>query len=126
MPNAQMQACIDACDACALACEHCSVACLAEPNVKDMARCIALDMDCADICRLASSYMARNSEQTALLCETCAGVCERCAEECGKHKMDHCQACADACNRCAEACRQMNSSNTSGSVRSGQGAGAHH
>ena len=49
------QACLDACNACADACDRCSTACLQVADVKMMARCIALDMDCAAICRTAVS-----------------------------------------------------------------------
>jgi hypothetical protein len=42
--------------------QACATKCLQEPDVKRMARCIALDMDCAAICRLASGYMAPGSE----------------------------------------------------------------
>jgi hypothetical protein len=107
MPHAAMQSCIDACNACAIACDHCAASCLQEKDVKMMARCIALDIDCAEICRLASAYMGRGSELAAQLCATCADVCETCGEECARHDMDHCKACAEACRRCAEECRRM-------------------
>jgi len=52
------QSCIAACNACADACDHCSTACLKEPDVNMMARCIALDIGCAAVCRLAAACMA--------------------------------------------------------------------
>lgn len=107
MPHEKFQSCIDACYACATACDHCAVSCLEEQDVKSMARCIKLDMDCAQICRLAASYMARGSEFSQTLCRLCAEVCQACAEECGKHQMDHCQRCARACRNCAEECSRM-------------------
>lgn len=107
MAHEQFQECIDACNACAAACDHCATACLGEDDVKMMARCIALDMDCAQICRLASGYMARGSEVAAALCRQCADVCAACGDECAKHQNDHCQQCAEACRRCAEVCRRM-------------------
>ena len=107
MAHEQFESCIDACNECADACDHCASACLDEKNVTAMARCIKLDMDCAAICRLAVSYMARGSEFAREICKLCAQVCDECAEECSRHKMDHCQACADACRRCAEECRRM-------------------
>jgi hypothetical protein len=103
----QIQSCIDACNACADACDHCAASCLREDNVKMMARCIALDIDCAAICRLASGYMARGSPLAAEVCEACARVCDACGEECAKHKARHCQECAQTCRRCAEECRRM-------------------
>ncbi|VWX61942.1 Uncharacterized cysteine-rich protein YhjQ [Burkholderiales bacterium 8X] len=106
MTDLANQACIDACNACADACDFCSTACLQEDDVKMMSRCIALDMDCAAICRLAAGYMARGSSFAPQLCQLCATVCETCSQECAKHDMDHCRQCA-ACRRCADACRAM-------------------
>ena len=103
----EFRACIEACYACAAACDHCSTACLQEDDVKMMARCIALDMDCAQICRTAAAFMARGSDSARDLCRLCADVCTACGDECGKHDMDHCQACAQACRACADACRRM-------------------
>lgn len=99
--------CIEACDACASACDRCAAACLQEQDVAAMSRCILLDMDCADLCRLTSSYLARSSEQAAAVSRFCADVCEACAQECGKHAAAHCQACERACLRCAEECRRI-------------------
>ncbi|MGQ3122504.1 MULTISPECIES: four-helix bundle copper-binding protein [Variovorax] len=100
-------ACIEACNQCAIACNHCAIACLKEDNVKMMARCIALDMDCAAICQLAAAAIARGSEHKKEICELCADICEACAEECAKHKAPHCQSCATACRACAVACLEM-------------------
>ena len=72
-----------------------------------MARCIQLDMDCAQICRLAAALMSRGSQFAEDLCRVCAEVCEACADECSQHEHDHCQRCAEACRRCAEECRRM-------------------
>lgn len=107
MMQEQLQACIDACNACATACQHCAAECLREDDVKMMSACIALDMDCADMCRVAAGALARASELSGYICQTCAEVCKTCADECGKHAMDHCQACAQACRECADQCRQM-------------------
>jgi hypothetical protein len=60
MAHQQHAECIEACYACADACDHCAVACLAEDDPRIMARCIELDMDCAQVCRLAATYMARD------------------------------------------------------------------
>lgn len=99
---ADLQTCIDACNACALACDRCAAACLAEPDPAAMARCIRMDLDCAQLCRLLASLLARDSENATLIAEDCAEVCERCADECERHAhMDHCRACAQACRRAA-------------------------
>ncbi|MEO7497649.1 MAG: four-helix bundle copper-binding protein, partial [Massilia sp.] len=94
-------------NACADTCDRCAASCLQEQDVGMMAHCIALDMDCAQLCRLAASYMARGSERAAAVCRACAEVCEACGEECGKHQMDHCQQCAQACRACAAECERM-------------------
>lgn len=107
MSHTEYASCIDACNACASACDHCAAACLQEPDPKPMARCIALDIDCAALCRLAAGYMARGSEFAQAVCALCAQVCEACSAECSQHRHDHCQACAQACRRCAEECRKM-------------------
>ena len=71
--------CLQSCNDCAAQCYHCVAACLQEDDVKMMARCIALDIDCA----------------------------QACGEECENHETDHCQQCAGACFDCAEQCRSM-------------------
>jgi hypothetical protein len=106
--NEQMRSCIDACYACALACDECAVSCLKEEDFPHLARCIQLDMDCADMCRLAMAYMGRDSELVNLICQTCAEICDACAEECAHHDtMEHCRACEEACRRCADECRKL-------------------
>lgn len=117
MAHEQYQSCIDECYACATASDHCAVSCLAEQDVKMMARCIQLDMDCAAICRLAASYMARGSEFAASICNACAEICDACAEECARHEHEHCRQCAEACRRCAAECRRMASGNRGSQAR---------
>lgn len=125
MAHQQYQSCIDACYECATACDHCATSCLQEQDVKMMARCIALDMDCAQICRLAASYMARGSEMASTICQVCADVCDACADECAKHQMGHCQECAQACRRCADECRRMAGRGQGVQSTTGAGATAH-
>ncbi len=50
MPHKQDESCIEACNTCAVECEHCATECLREQDVQSMARCIALDRDCAKVC----------------------------------------------------------------------------
>lgn len=99
--------CLRECNECAAACLQCASACLKEEDPKSMARCIALDMECADICRLAAASIARGDEHMKAVCSLCADACKNCAMECEKHAMDHCKQCAEACKRCAQACIQM-------------------
>ena len=121
MAHAQYATCIEACNACADACDHCATACLREPNPKPMARCIALDIDCAAACRLAAAYMARGSELAGEICAFCADICEACGAECEKHSMEHCRVCAEACRRCAEECRRMAEKAPAKNSRTGAG-----
>lgn len=99
--------CLRACNECAAACLQCAAACLKEDDPKSMAHCIALDMECTDICSLAAASIARGDEHLKAICSLCADACQSCAKECAKHAMDHCKHCAEACRRCADACRAM-------------------
>lgn len=103
----QFAACIQQCNLCAVACDYCAASCLEEPDPRPMARCIALDLDCAQACRLAAAYMARGSEAVRAVCEFCAERCEACGEECVGHTAAHCRNCAEVCFRCAEECRRV-------------------
>lgn len=107
MQNQQYETCIQACNECADACDRCTAACLEEDDVKMMARCIAHDIDCAQLCRLAAGAMSRGSEAASIICRACADVCDMCADECSKHSAQHCKECTDACRRCAAECRRM-------------------
>ena len=107
MTQEKHQACMEACDACAAACDRCATACLSEQNVAEMAECIRSDMDCADVCRLASAVMARDSSRAQEICLLCASICDACAAECEKHQHEHCKQCAEACRKCADECRDM-------------------
>ena len=92
-----------------------TTSCLQEEDVKMMARCIALDIDCAQVCTLAAAAMARESEHAKAVCILCATICEACGAECAHHAthgmawhgMAHCQVCAEACTACVSECRQM-------------------
>lgn len=108
MSHEHFRSCIDACVTSALECEHCAEACLHESDVSAMSECIRLDMDCAQICWMAASYMSGGSRFAHELCALCADVCEACADECRRHeKHEHCRRCAEACRRCVDECRAM-------------------
>lgn len=126
MAHERFASCIEACNDCADTCDHCAAACLQESGVKDLIRCIRLDLDCAAMCRVAVGSMSRGSELAAQICEACAEACEACAEECERHKhMDHCRACAEACRRCAEECRRMVGATAKGGQQSRSTAHPH-
>ena len=92
---------------CAAECNHCTSACLDEQDVKMLAKCIKLEIDCAEICRLTISFLARGSEHAEHILKECAEICDACAKDCEKHShMEHCKKCAEVCHKCAEACQQ--------------------
>ncbi len=93
-------------NACINECNHCFNECLNEKDVKMLAKCIQLNLECADFCQLSSTLIARNSEQAHEMLLLCAKVCERCADECVKHQNDHCKHCAEVCRKCAETCNE--------------------
>ena len=107
MLNEIEEACLRTCNDCATECLKCAAACLHEADSKPMARCIALDLECADLCQLAAASIARGGEHMHAICALCAQACRSCATECDKHDMDHCKRCAEACERCADACLAM-------------------
>lgn len=101
------QTCIEACLRCAAVCNHCASACTQEEDVKMMAKCIQLDMECAVLCYAAAQLMSLGSDRAKEICAICASFCEQCGDECGRHHTTHCQECAAACKQCAEECRKM-------------------
>lgn len=105
--HAQYGPCMKACENCAAACEHSAASCLVEVDLRPLARCIALEMDCAAICRLASAAMARGSMFVQEACALCARICDECAEECVLHALEHCRECGASCRDCADECRSM-------------------
>jgi hypothetical protein len=78
-----------------------------EENVKMMAQCIRLDMECAAICYAAAQVMSLGGKKAKALCLICADICQQCANECAKHDNEHCRECAEECKRCAEECAKM-------------------
>ena len=104
--------CIEACFDCAQACTACADACLGEDDPKMLARCIRLNLDCADVCDTTGKVLSRQTafepEMARAVLQACAQACRLCAEECEHHaremNMEHCRVCADACRRCEQAC----------------------
>jgi len=91
---------------CVVACNHCAASCLKEEDVKMMADCIRLDLDCAEICQVTANLLSRGSEHGSHLLKECGEICGLCATEGEKHsgKMEHCKECAEACRACETAC----------------------
>jgi len=125
MAHERFSICIEACNDCADACDHCATACLGMPEANERQRCIALDIDCAALCRLAAGFMARGSDMAPTLCEACADVCEACAAECSQYEDEYCKRCAEACRRCADECRKMAGGTDRAKQSSGSAAHPH-
>ena len=104
--NDRMAECIDNCFEAAQACEWCATACIREGD-EGMTRCIELCRDVADVTTLHARTMARDSDYSSDLAETCADLCEECADECEQHDAEHCQTCADVLRECADSSRDM-------------------
>ena len=77
--------CIEECYSCAQTCTSCADACLAEDNVKSLAQCIRLNLDCSDVCnitcRMATRLTGSDEEVNLRMLETCAAACRLCGEE---------------------------------------------
>ena len=101
------QVCINACLHCAALCNHCALSCTTEEDIKMMARCIQLDMECAAICYATANLMSLDSEKAIAICGICADVCEACANECRLHDNEYCRQCANACTACAAECKNI-------------------
>jgi hypothetical protein len=102
--------CIEHCYDCAQTCIACADACLAEELVHELAHCIRLNLDCADVCQTTGAVMTRrmaaNEALSLRMLEACAEACRICGEECARHAVrhEHCRVCGEACAECGEAC----------------------
>ncbi len=104
---------IDSCFECAQACTACADACLGEENIQMLARCIRLDLDCADVCdatgRVLSRQVAFEPEMARPVVDACARAVKLCGDECEQHAEhhEHCRVCMEACRRCEDACNRV-------------------
>lgn len=100
----QARECVDNCLTAAAACEWCADACAGD---EEMAQCLRLCRDVADLTTLHARLMLRDSSYSGELAALCATACDACAKECANHEQDHCQLCASVLPACAETCRAM-------------------
>lgn len=98
------EVCAEACTTCATECDRCLSACLLERDVAPLVQCIALDLECAALCRLLAGFADRGSKFAPQLATACKAVCAVCADECERHEHAHCQRCVAACRACFDAC----------------------
>lgn len=110
--------CIEACFDCAQSCTACADACIGEGDVQMLARCIRLDLDCADVCEATGRILSRQTvtepKMLRASLQACAEASHLCGEECEQHAShhEHCRHCADACRRCEQACNNVLSAMT--------------
>jgi hypothetical protein len=79
-----------------------------------LARCIRLDLDCADVCDATGKILSRQTafepQMARAALDACAQACRLCGEECeqhAEHGMEHYRICAEACRRCESACNNL-------------------
>jgi len=90
----------------------CADACQSEENVKELGRCIRLNLACGDICLVTAKLVARHALEGALVraqLEACALACKVCGDECEKHARmhPHCAVCVESCRQTEQACRTL-------------------
>jgi hypothetical protein len=111
--RAALARCIGECERCAQTCTACADACLSEERVEELALCIRLDLDCADVCDITARLLSRQTGHQPEIADAqlraCLVACEVCARECERHAAmhEHCRICAEACRSCESACRQL-------------------
>ena len=117
--NEPIARCIEECIECARACTVCADACLANEEVGKLRRCVALNLDCSDVCDTTAKVLSRASAQQLELTHSvllaCIQACRSCAAECERHadQHEHCRICAEWCRRCETACADAVSALTS-------------
>ena len=112
-PSAELMRCVEACIACATACTACADACLAEEALHDLASCVLMNTDCADICHATGQVLMRRFapdwQVLRKQVEACKTACRRCAARCEHHAAlhEHCRVSGEVCRRCHTACEQL-------------------
>lgn len=101
------QKCIDECNRCAQACYECFAACLNEPDIQARKNCLAILVECANMCQMSAAHMSMGGQFAKEHCGVCALICEKCAEECSMFKDAHCTECTQICLDCAAECKKM-------------------
>ena len=85
--------CIEACFDCAQSCMACADACLGEWDVRMLARCIRLDLDCADAVRHREDPLPPDVYRPQIVraaVQACARACELGSDECEQTRSTVC------------------------------------
>lgn len=89
----------------ATACEWCAERCIDEGP--QMAECLRLCRDVADLATLNIQLLSRDSVFGPEVAEVFAEAAEACGRECAQHPHKHCQECAEVLDRAARSTRKM-------------------
>ena len=109
----EVAAAIDACADCEQSCSSCADLSLAEDDVATLSTCVALCVECADICGTTSRTLSRPVRADRLvvhrILQACVRSCELSAEECARHAAHHrhCAICEQVCRACEKACSEL-------------------
>ncbi|RSK29290.1 four-helix bundle copper-binding protein [Bacillus sp. HMF5848] len=90
---------------CAATCDHMITHLICHEDINCRRQQLLLLRDCADICNLTASFVARNSHFARMLAGVCANICEACGRECAQFPDYHSQHCSQVCLHCAKECR---------------------
>ncbi len=94
MEPATLVECIEACFDCAQSCMACADACPGEWDVRMLARCIRLDLDCADVCEATGRILSRptstDPQMVRAAVRACARACELGGDECEQTRSTVC------------------------------------
>lgn len=105
--------CIASCSICAQACHAFADIVPARADAVDLARCLRVAEDCADMCsttwRVVSRQRDHDPEVVRSMLEACAAVVRACRSECERHAATSapCASTAAACWVCEEACDDL-------------------
>lgn len=94
-------------------CAWCADQCVQEAS-PEMAQCIRLCEDVAELGEAAHVLLARNSRYSTPLLGTLQQAMEACANECARHAHRHCQDCATTLDRVANSITQFTGGGQSG------------
>lgn len=92
---------------CAAICDHMITHLTHHEDINCRRQQLEFLRDCADICHVTASFVARNSQFAKMLAHLCARICEVCGNECSKFADRHSQHCAQVCLQCAQECRSF-------------------
>jgi hypothetical protein len=89
----------------AKACEWCAERCVGEGP--QMAECLRLCRDVADLASLNARFVARDSVFGPELAQLFITTAQECAQECAQHSHQHCQECARVLGQAIETTQNM-------------------